>query len=61
MGEAFASFQKYAVGLENFPQWADVENAAEAEIQNAYGGKETAQQAVANVAKIVQQQTGAAP
>jgi len=60
MGEAFASFQKYAVGLENFPQWADVENAAEAEIQNAYGGKETAQQAVANVAKIVQQQTGAA-
>ena len=60
LGEAFASFQKYAVGLENFPQWADVENAAEAEIQNCYGGKETAQQAVANVAKIVQQQTGAA-
>jgi ABC-type glycerol-3-phosphate transport system substrate-binding protein len=60
MGEAFASFKKYAVGLENFPQWADVENAAEAEIQNCYGGKETAQQAVENVAKIVQQQTGAA-
>jgi multiple sugar transport system substrate-binding protein len=60
LGEAFASFQKYAVGLENFSQWADVENAAEAEIQNCYGGKETAQQAVANVAKIVQQQTGAA-
>ena len=60
LGEAFASFQKYAVGLENFPQWANVENAAEAEIQNCYGGKETAQQAVANVAKIVQQQTGAA-
>ena len=60
LGEAFASFRKYAVGLENFPQWADVENAAEAEIQNCYGGKETAQQAVENVAKIVQQQTGAA-
>jgi multiple sugar transport system substrate-binding protein len=60
MGEAFASFKKYAVGLENFPQWADVENAAEAEIQNCYGGKETAQQAVENVAKLVQQQTGAA-
>lgn len=60
LGEAFASFRKYAVGLENFSQWADVENAAEAEIQNCYGGKETAQQAVANVAKIVQQQTGAA-
>ncbi len=60
MGEAFASFKKYAVGLENFPQWANVENSAEAEIQNAYGGKEMAQQAVENVAKIVQQQTGAA-
>ena len=33
------SFKKYAVGLENFAQWADVENAAEAEIQNCYGGK----------------------
>lgn len=60
LGEAFASFQKYAVGLENFAQWADVENSAEAEIQNCYGGKETAAQAVANVAKIVQQATGAA-
>jgi multiple sugar transport system substrate-binding protein len=60
LGEAFSMFQKYAVGLENFAQWADVENAAEAEIQNCYGGKESAAQAVANVAKIVQQQTGAA-
>ena len=59
MGEAFASFQKYAVGLENFPAWANVENAAEAEIQNCYAGKESAKQAVENVAKIVQQQTGA--
>ncbi len=59
MGEAFASFRKYAVGLENFAEWANVENSAEAEIQNCYAGKETAQKAVENVAKIVQQQTGA--
>ena len=59
LGEAFASFRKYAVGLENFPAWANVENSAEAEIQNCYAGKETAQKAVENVAKIVQQQTGA--
>lgn len=59
LGEAFASFKKYAVGLENFAQWANVENSAEAEIQNCYSGKETAQKAVENVAKIVAQQTGA--
>jgi maltose-binding protein MalE len=59
LGEAFASFKKYAVGLENFPQWANVENQAEAEIQNCYAGKKSAQQAVADVAKIVHQQTGA--
>jgi multiple sugar transport system substrate-binding protein len=59
LGEAFASFKKYAVGLENFPQWANVENQAELEIQNCYAGKQSAQQAVQNVAKIVHQQTGA--
>lgn len=58
MGEALKSFQKYAVGLENFSEWANVENAAEAEIQNCYAGKESAKQAVENVAKIVSQQTG---
>jgi multiple sugar transport system substrate-binding protein len=59
MGEAFASFKKYAVGLENFPQWANVETEAEAEIQNCYAGKKSAQKAVENVAKIVHQATGA--
>lgn len=59
LGEAFAPFKKYAVGLENFPEWANVENQAEAEIQNCYAGKRTAQKAVENVAKLVQQQTGA--
>ena len=39
-GRGVAAFQKYAVGLENFTQWADVESLAEAEIQNCYAGKE---------------------
>jgi multiple sugar transport system substrate-binding protein len=59
LGEAAAAFEKHSVGIENFPQWANVENSAEAEIQNCYAGKVTAQKAVENVAKIVQQQTGA--
>jgi multiple sugar transport system substrate-binding protein len=61
LAKALPSFRKYAVGLENFAEWANVENSAEAEIQNCYAGKETAQQAVEKVAKIVQQQTGASP
>jgi ABC-type glycerol-3-phosphate transport system substrate-binding protein len=58
LAEALPLFQKYAVGLENFKQWSDVENLAEAEIQNCYAGKETAVQAVANVEKIVKQEVG---
>ncbi|MFI5262135.1 MAG: hypothetical protein ACHQZR_06250, partial [Candidatus Limnocylindrales bacterium] len=58
LGAALLDFQKYAVGLENFAQWSDVENLAEAEIQNCYGGKETAAAAVANVEKIVKQEVG---
>ena len=36
----------------------DVENLAEAEIQNCYAGKKTAAQAVANVEKIVKHEIG---
>ena len=58
LAEALPLFQAHAVGLENFKQWSDVENLAEAEIQNCYAGKETAAQAVANVEKIVKQEVG---
>ena len=58
LAEALPAFQAHAVGLENFKQWSDVENLAEAEIQNCYAGKETAAQAVANVEKIVKQEVG---
>jgi multiple sugar transport system substrate-binding protein len=58
LAEALPLFQKYAVGLENFKQWGDVEGLAETEIQNCYAGKETAAEAVANVEKIVRQEVG---
>ena len=58
LAEALPLYTKYAVGLENFKQWADVEGLAEAEIQNCYAGKETAEAAVANVEKIVKQEVG---
>jgi ABC-type glycerol-3-phosphate transport system substrate-binding protein len=58
LAEALPLFQKYAVGLENFKQWSDVESLAETEIQNCYAGKETAAAAVANVEKIVKQEVG---
>jgi ABC-type glycerol-3-phosphate transport system substrate-binding protein len=58
LAEALPVYEKHAVGLENFPQWADVENQAEAEIQNCYAGKESAQDAVANVEKIVKHAVG---
>lgn len=58
LAEALPLYTKYAVGLEDFPQWADVEGLAEAEIQNCYSGKSTAAQAVAQVEKIVKQEVG---
>jgi ABC-type glycerol-3-phosphate transport system substrate-binding protein len=58
LAASLPDFQKYAVGLEDFPAWADVETLAEAEIQNCYAGKESAQDAVNNVEKIVKQEVG---
>lgn len=58
LAEALPAYVKHAVGLENFAQWATVEQAAEAEIQNCYAGKESAQDAVANVEKIVKHEVG---
>ena len=58
LAEALPLFVKYAVGIENFPQWATVEGLGEAEIQNCYAGKVTAAEAVANVEKIVKSEVG---
>jgi ABC-type glycerol-3-phosphate transport system substrate-binding protein len=58
LAEALPVYEKHAVGLENFAQWADVEGQAEAEIQNCYAGKESAQDAITNVEKIVKHAVG---
>src|SRR5262249_25235016 len=58
LAEALPLFVKHAVGLEDFPQWATVEQLAEAEIQNCYAGKKSAQEAVADGEKIVKHETG---
>jgi ABC-type glycerol-3-phosphate transport system substrate-binding protein len=58
LAEALPVYEKHAVGLENFAQWADVEGQAEAEIQNCYAEKVSAQDAVANVEKIVKHAVG---
>jgi|AraplaMF_Col_mMF_1032025.scaffolds.fasta_scaffold00022_127 multiple sugar transport system substrate-binding protein len=58
LAEALPIYQKHAVGLENFAQWADVEGQAEAEIQNCYAGKVSAQDAVADVENIVKHAVG---
>jgi multiple sugar transport system substrate-binding protein len=58
LAEALPVYEKHAVGLENFAQWADVEGQAEAEIQNCYAGKVSPQDAVANVEKIVKHAVG---
>jgi multiple sugar transport system substrate-binding protein len=58
LAEALPQFTKYAVGPENFPQWANVESLAETEIQNCYAGKTSPDEAVANVEKIVKDEVG---
>jgi ABC-type glycerol-3-phosphate transport system substrate-binding protein len=58
LAEALPAYKKYSVGLENFPGWAGVESLASAEVQKCFSGDETAEDAVANVEKIVQQETG---
>lgn len=58
LSEALPVYEKHAVGLENFPQWADVEGQAESEIQNCYAGKKSAQDAVADVETIVKHAVG---
>ena len=58
LADALPTFKKYAVGLENFPQWADVETAGRGRDPELLRGQEPPQDAVANVEKIVKQEIG---
>jgi hypothetical protein len=53
LATAFPLFQKYSCGPEPFAAWSSIEDQAEAQIQDCYGGKLSAAEAVANVEKIV--------
>ncbi len=56
--EALPLYQKYSVGLEKFAGWASVESLARAEIEKAFSGDATAEEAVASAEKVVIQETG---
>lgn len=56
LAASFEEFQKYSVGPEPFAQWGTIEGQAEAQAARAYGGEISAEEAVANIAQIVQQE-----
>jgi ABC-type glycerol-3-phosphate transport system substrate-binding protein len=56
LAASFDLFQKYSVGPEPFAQWGTVEGLAEAQAARAYSGEISAEDAVKNIEKIVQQE-----
>lgn len=58
LAQALPSYKNYAVGPENFAGWASVEGLAGTEVQKCFSGDESAEDVVANVEKIVRQETG---
>lgn len=58
LAEALPLYEKHAVGLEDFPQWADVENQAEAQIRDSFAGKMPVKDAIDAVEKIVRDAVG---
>lgn len=58
LAEALPLFQQYSVGPEPFPEWASIEDQAEAQIQDAYAGSISAQDAVLNIEAIIRDARG---
>lgn len=56
LAASFAQFQEYSVGPEPFAQWGTIESQAEAQAARSYGGEISAEEAVANIEQIVQQE-----
>jgi ABC-type glycerol-3-phosphate transport system substrate-binding protein len=56
LAASFAQFQEFSVGPEPFPQWGTVEGLAADQAARAYGGEITAEEAVATIEQIVQQE-----
>jgi ABC-type glycerol-3-phosphate transport system substrate-binding protein len=58
LAESLALFQQFSVGPEPFPEWGTIEDQAEAQIQDAYAGSLSAQDAVTNIENIVKEVRG---
>jgi multiple sugar transport system substrate-binding protein len=56
LADSFDLFQKYSVGPEPFAAFGSVEADAAAQVARAYSGEITAEEAVANIEQIVQQE-----
>ena len=56
LAASFDQFQKYSVGPEPFAQWGTIEGQAEAQAARAYSGEISAEEAVANIEQIVNQE-----
>jgi multiple sugar transport system substrate-binding protein len=56
LASSFEQFQEYSVGPEPFAQWGTIESQAEAQAARSYGGEISAEEAVANIEQIVQQE-----
>ena len=56
LAASFEEFQKYSVGPEPFAQWGTVEGQAAAQSARAYSGEISAEEAVANIEQVVQQE-----
>jgi multiple sugar transport system substrate-binding protein len=56
LAASFELFQEYSVGPEPFPQFSTVEGQAAEQAARAYGGEITAEEVVANVEQIIQQE-----
>ena len=56
LAASFGLFQEFSVGPEPFPEWGTIEGQAAAQAASAYSGEITAEEAVANIELIVQQE-----
>jgi ABC-type glycerol-3-phosphate transport system substrate-binding protein len=56
LAESFTLFQEFSVGPEPFAEWGTIESLAEAQVARSYSGEITAEEAVANVEQIVQEE-----
>jgi multiple sugar transport system substrate-binding protein len=55
---ALPQFQELSFGQENFPEWGTIEEQAETQIQDAYSGNISVEDAIRNIEEIVKTERG---